>query len=129
MIEGEIVLEIIIVVSAFGLTAWLIWYSRRLERELLAEQGSESRVQDVDVAVESGFRPAFIVVKAGRPVRLNFTRREASPCGDEVVIPAFIRRVHLPLNRTVTVELTPEKPGRYEFTCDKQVCRGKLVVE
>ena len=68
-------------------------------------------------------------VKAGEPVRLNFTRREASTCGEEVVLPNFGKRAHLPENQTVAIEVTPKKPGEYEFTCGMNMYRGKLIAE
>ncbi|MDT5269613.1 MAG: hypothetical protein QOH49_1799 [Acidobacteriota bacterium] len=69
------------------------------------------------------------VAKAGRPLRLNFTRREASLCGEEVVLPEFGRRAHLPENTTVGIEITPPKAGEYEFTCGMNMYKGKLIVE
>ncbi|MBO0798081.1 MAG: cupredoxin domain-containing protein, partial [Blastocatellia bacterium] len=75
------------------------------------------------------YQPASIVVKAGLPVRLHFTRREASTCGEEVVIPAFGKRAHLPENQTVIVDVKPEAPGDYEFICGMNMYRGKLVVQ
>jgi plastocyanin domain-containing protein len=29
----------------------------------------------------------------------------------------------------VPVEIVPEKPGEYEFTCEMNTYRGKLIVE
>lgn len=86
-------------------------------------------MQEVDVTVKGGYQPASILVKSGEPVRLNFTRREASTCGEEVVLPSFGKRAHLPENQTVTVEVTPEKPGEYEFTCGMNMYRGKLIAQ
>lgn len=86
-------------------------------------------MQEVDVTVKGGYQPAAIIVKAGEPVRLNFTRREASTCGEEVVLSGFGKRAHLPENQTVAVEVTPEKPGEYEFTCGMNMYRGKLIAQ
>ena len=71
----------------------------------------------MDITVKGGYQPSSIMVKAGRPLRLNFTRRESTTCGEEVVLPEFGKRAHLPENRTAHVEIVPEKPGKYEFTC------------
>ncbi len=86
-------------------------------------------MQEVNVTVKGGYQPDTIKVKAGEPVCLNFTRREASGCGAELVLPNFDRRVRLPQDQTVSVEVTPEKPGEYEFTCGMNMYRGKLVAE
>lgn len=91
--------------------------------------GANSAVRVVEVTVQGGYEPEIIVVKAGQPVRLNFTRRESSRCGDEVVLPDFDKRAQLPENKTVGVLLMPATPGEFEFTCDMNMMRGKLVVE
>jgi plastocyanin domain-containing protein len=54
--------------------------------------------------------------------------RESTPCGEEVVLPEFGRRARLPENKTVAVEVTPERPGEYEFTCGMNMYKGKLIV-
>lgn len=61
-------------------------------------------------------------------MRVNFTRRESTPCGEEVVLPEFGRRAHLPEGRMVTVELTLGRPGVYEFTCGMNIYTGNLIV-
>ena len=86
-------------------------------------------VQEIDVTVKGGYQPATIVAKAGQLVRLNFTRRESTPCGEEVVLPHFGKRAHLPQDKTILIEVKPEKPGEYEFTCGMNMYRGKLIVE
>jgi len=129
MSEIEIFTTVAIFISAIGITLFFFWQYRRVEREVLEEKSLASEVQEANVIVERGFQPASIVVKVGRPVRLSFTRRETSACGEEVIIPAFDERIHLPVDQTIEVELMPRQPGEYEFICDKNVCRGKLIVE
>jgi plastocyanin domain-containing protein len=121
--------EIIVTLAGLAVIGWIIWYFWLWRGESVVAATGEGGVQEVDVTVKGGYQPAAIVVKAGRPVRLNFTRREATTCGEEVVIPDFGRRAHLPENQTVPIVLTPEKPGEYEFTCGMNMYRGKLIVE
>jgi len=45
------------------------------------------------------------------------------------VLSSFGKRAHLPENQTVAIEVTPEKPGEYEFTCGMNMYRGKLIVQ
>jgi len=80
-------------------------------------------------AVKGGYTPDIIVVKAGRPVRLRFTRQESSACSEMVLFPDFNRSAHLPEGEEVAVEFTPEKPGEYGFQCQMGMLRGKLIVE
>ena len=120
-----------LVVTAAGLmfVAWVVWYFWLWKGETVEVQNGASGAQEVDVTVKGGYQPASIIVAAGRPVRLNFTRREASTCGEEVVLPSFGKRAHLPQDETVTVEVLPAEPGEYEFTCGMNMYRGKLIAE
>jgi len=121
--------QIIVTLSGLAVIAWIVWYFWLWRGESVAAQTAAGGVQEIDVTVKGGYQPASITVKAGQPVRLNFTRREASTCGEEVVIPAFGKREHLPENQTVMVEVKPETPGEYEFTCGMSMYRGKLIAE
>ena len=45
------------------------------------------------------------------------------------MLPKVGRCAHLPENKTVGIEVTPTKPGEYEFTCGMNMYKGKLIVE
>jgi plastocyanin domain-containing protein len=120
--------QIVVTLIGFGVIGWIVWYFWLWKGEAVAAQAGAGGIQIVDVTVKGGYQPASIVVEAGRPVRLNFTRREASLCGEEVVLPEFGRRAHLPEDKTIPVEVTPEKPGEYEFTCGMNMYKGRLIV-
>lgn len=122
-------IEIIVTVAGLAIIGWIVWYFWLWQGETVTAQVQAHGRQEVEVTVKGGYQPAAIVVKAGHPVRLNFTRREASTCGEEVIIPGFGKRAHLPQNQTVSVEVVPDTPGEYEFTCGMNMYRGKLVVE
>ncbi len=109
--------------SAF--VAWFFWFS-----EKGATKASEaSGVQEADITVKGGYNPDVIVVSAGKPVRLRFTRQETAVCSEMVVFGDFGLSAKLPTGEPVTIELTPEKPGEYDFSCQMGMLRGKLIVE
>lgn len=120
--------QLIITLVGCGAIAWIVWYFWLWKGESVSAQVGAGGAQVVDVTVKGGYQPASIIAEAGRPLRLNFTRREASLCGEEVVLPEFGRRAHLPENKTVPVEIVPEKPGEYEFTCGMNMYHGKIIV-
>ena len=106
--------------------AWFFWGPRRGGvRAALSSSG----YQEAMVLVKGGYTPDVIVVRQGRPVRLNFRREETAACSEVVVLPAFGKSTRLPEGETVAVEFLPEQPGEYEFACQMGMLRGKLVVE
>jgi plastocyanin domain-containing protein len=122
-------LNLIINLTGLAIIVWIVWYFWLWKGESFMTEVSTSGTQEVDVTVKGGYQPSTIIVKAGTPLRLNFTRREASTCGEEVVLPGFGKRAHLPENRTISVDVVPEQEGEYEFTCGMNMYKGKLIVQ
>jgi plastocyanin domain-containing protein len=58
-----------------------------------------------------------------------FDRKDSSSCSEEVVFPDFGVRKFLPTGEKTTIEITPPKPGRYEFMCGMSMLRGTLIAE
>lgn len=109
-----------------GLEWWWFVFSKPKSRRATTQ---ESGIQEVTVTVDGGYEPSQIVVQAGQPVRLNFARKDPSSCLEEVRFPDFRIARELPLNQTTSIEFTPEKPGRYEFTCGMNMFRGVVDVQ
>lgn len=82
----------------------------------------------VRVRVAGGYRPDTVHGRAGEPLRIVFRREETAPCSERVVFPAFGRSAMLPAGEDVLVELLPERPGEYEFSCQMGMLRGRIVV-
>ncbi|HXH12167.1 MAG TPA: cupredoxin domain-containing protein [Alphaproteobacteria bacterium] len=90
---------------------------------------ASSGYQEALVLVKGGYTPDVIVVERGRPVRLHFRREETAACSEIVVFSDFNKSARLPTGETVAIELLPDKPGEYEFTCQMGMFRGRLIVE
>jgi plastocyanin domain-containing protein len=121
--------QIVVTVSGVALSvfiAWFFWLAPRGQTRAAAGAGG---VQEVAVTVKGGYTPDIIVVKAGQPVRLHFSRHESSACSETVLFPDFQKSASLPEGQEVTVEITPDKPGEYGFQCQMGMLRGKLIVE
>ncbi len=120
-----------IIVTIGGITlgifiAWFFWLAPRGQTRAAAVAGG---AQEVAVTVKGGYTPDVIVVKAGQPLRLHFTRQESASCSERVLFPDFNQNALLPEGQEVTLEFTPEKPGEYGFQCQMGMFRGKLIVE
>jgi plastocyanin domain-containing protein len=120
-----------LLVNGLGLAfiCWIVWYFWLWKRTSVQATDSSTGIQEIDISVQGGYSPSEIVVKAGKLVRLNFTRRESSACSEEVIFPDFGLRTHLPQGKTVTLEVTPNKPGEYEFVCGMNMLHGKLIAQ
>lgn len=121
----------IVIAAALGAIAWVNWYFFLAERAPVAatQTAAGAGPQEITVAVQGGYSPAAIRVKAGAPVRLVFDRQETSSCSEELVFPDFGVRRFLPAHQKTTIEVTPPAPGTYEFTCGMGMLRGKLIAE
>ncbi|MBW4622418.1 MAG: cupredoxin domain-containing protein [Cyanosarcina radialis HA8281-LM2] len=108
-----------------GLELWWFSIAKPKSRQATTQGG----VQEVTVTVDGGYEPSLIAVQVGQPVRLNFYRQDPSSCLEEVRFPDFHIAKELPLDRVTPIEFTPDKPGRYEFTCGMNMFRGVLEVQ
>lgn len=127
-IEQPIVNQIAVTLGGLGLIGLELWWfllSKPKSAKAIARLG----IQEVTVTVDGGYEPSLILVQAGQKVRLNFVRKDTSSCLEEVRFPDFGIAQALPLNRVTAIEFTPEKPGRYEFTCGMNMFRGVVEVQ
>ncbi|HIK19439.1 MAG TPA: cupredoxin domain-containing protein [Leptolyngbyaceae cyanobacterium M33_DOE_097] len=127
-VEQPLSNKAIVTVSGLGLIGLELWwflFSKPKSRQAT----TVGDVQEVTVTVDGGYEPSQIVVQVGQPVRLNFDRKDPSSCLEEVRFPDFHIARELPLNQTTAIEFTPDKPGRYEFTCGMNMFRGVVEVQ
>jgi plastocyanin domain-containing protein len=68
-------------------------------------------------------------VKHGKPVQLVVTRRVERTCATDIVSKDLGVDQALPLDKPVTVKLTPKKAGEYRFACAMDMIAGTLHVE
>jgi plastocyanin domain-containing protein len=120
-----------VLVTAVGLAlivAELWWFLGRQGGGVVASEG-EQGMQEITIAVDGGYSPSQIRVKAGRPVRLRFHRTDPSGCVAQVIFPDFQRTLDLPLGATTSIELLPSRPGAYPFHCGMNMVRGSIEAE
>ena len=120
--------EIGVIVGGVALIAFVLWYFFG-EREKAVAQVAGSGVQEIKVTVKGGYAPDVIVVKQGKPVRLDFFRDETSSCTEQVVFGDFGIVRDLPAYKTTPIEFTPQKSGEFTFACGMNMVRGKLIVQ
>ena len=122
--------QLVVTLAGLAAIAWVNWYffvagSRTVAAPALSGTGP----QRVGIEVKGGYSPSVIRVQAGRPVRLELHRDETSGCSEEIVLGDFGIRRYLPAHETTAVEFTPDRAGRYDFTCGMGMLHGTLIVE
>lgn len=124
----------LVILAGVAAITWVNWYFFVAGRAMVtaapsAGTGAPTGPQEQIITVDGGYSPGVVKVKAGRPVRLVFDRKDSGGCSEEVVFPDFGVRRFLPTGEKTVVEVTPPKAGRYEFTCGMSMLRGALVAE
>jgi plastocyanin domain-containing protein len=95
----------------------------------IAEGTVRDGVRVVQVTVtDEGFVPSKIKAKKGEKVRLVVTRKTNSTCAKEIVIKDQGINQPLPLDKAVTVEFTPTKPGEIRYACGMDMIAGVVFV-
>lgn len=119
-------MNILIDLAGLALIAFIVWWFW-LYRPALPVAVVHADAP-VDILVADGvYTPAEIRVPVGRPTRLRFLRRDASPCAATVQVDGLGAGAELPVGRPVEITVAPAAPGRYEFACQMRMYRGVLV--
>lgn len=116
-------LDKILVLALSGLgILFTYWFFLMKKEEAVA-------ANTVDIIVKGGYSPEVISIPTGKTTTLNFVRREANSCLEEVVLPDFKVRKYLPMNERVSIDITPQKEGTYEISCGMNMFHGKIIVK
>ena len=127
-LEQPLIVKLLVSASGVGLIGLELWWFLLSEKTAKKADIKED-TQEVTITVDGGYDPAEIIVNVGKPVRINFHRRDSSSCLEQVLIPDFNRSLDLALNQITSVEFTPQETGEYEFTCGMKMYRGKIIVD
>jgi len=120
---------IMVTVTGLVLAVFVVWYFFFSARQTASAVASAGGVQEVAITVKGGYSPDVIEVERGKPVQLSFYRDEEKSCSEELLFPDFHIRRDLPAFKTTLVELLPQQPGTFDFTCGMGMLRGHLVVK
>jgi plastocyanin domain-containing protein len=119
--------DVLVILGGIAAIVWVNWYFLVAGRQASEAVVGAGGMQEVRIRVAGGYDPAHVRVRRG-PVRLVFDRQETSGCSEEVVLPELGIRRYLPANEETVIEFTPERAGRYEFTCGMSMLRGSVTV-
>jgi plastocyanin domain-containing protein len=115
--------KVFVTISGIILIFFTYWFFFLKKREEVEASG------EIDILVRGGYSPEIISVKKGKPITLNFIREDENSCLEEVVLSDFRIKKYLPLNKKVSIQITPDKTGEYSFSCGMNMFHGKLIVK
>lgn len=84
--------------------------------------------QEARIVVDRGYRPSRIDLEAGIPATLRFERREDDPCTEMLVSELWPSAQRLAAHAETEVRFTPQRAGRYMFTCGMGMYSGELLI-
>ena len=119
----------IVTAAGLALIAFIVWFFWLKRSTGFSARKTTGGYQEAMILVKGGYTPDTIIVRSGRPVRLNFRREETASCSDKVIFADFQKSAELPTGQTVPVELMPKEPGEFGFGCPMGMFRGRLIVE
>lgn len=113
---------IVLVFSVFGI-AFTYWFFLMKRDEVV------DVTESVDIVVSGGYTPSTIQIPKDKTTKISFLRKDPSSCLEEVVLGDFKIRKFLPLNKKISIEVTPKKEGEYRFECGMNMFHGKIIVK
>ncbi len=97
---------------------------------LAAFSATQAAPRRIELKVTNqGFVPEEVKVKKGEPLELVVTRTTDQTCAKEIVVKDAGVSKELPLNKPVSIALTPQKTGELKYACGMNMLTGVLLVE
>ena len=121
--------QLIVLIAGVALIGFIGWWFFGKHAVATTEATVADQQQTVHELVKGGYSPERVVLKAGVPAVLNFTRTDPSSCLDRVVFSDFGINQALPKGETQAINIDTSKPGTYTWACGMDMFHGQLVIE
>ncbi len=116
---------IMVNLSGLLLIGFIVWWFWLYRPSATTMSGTAIRV----VVANGVYTPARLLLPANTPFKVEFLRKDKSPCAEMVQFPDLEIHKELAVDKPVTVQLPALEKGEYAFTCQMQMYRGTLVIE
>jgi len=115
--------KILVVLGGIGSIIFIYWYF------FMKKTTTVEALDSIDILVDGGYQPDKISIPYNKTTKLKFLRKDSNSCLEDVVLSDFKIKKSLPMNEKVTVEITPNKKGTFDFSCAMGMFHGKLIVK
>ena len=89
-----------VLVAGLALIDFIVWFFWLKHSTGARASQVSGCYQEAMILVKGGYTPDSIVVRAGKPVRLNFKREDTAECSDKVMVADFNKSADLPNRQT-----------------------------
>jgi plastocyanin domain-containing protein len=120
------IISLVVSIAAAGFIGWW-FFGKRQETAIVA--AVVDGTQTVEITVNGGYQPRVVQLKAGMPAKLIFDRQDPSSCLEEVQLPDFGVSQTLPVGQKTEINIGPQQPGQYKYTCGMQMFSGQVVIK
>jgi len=119
--------------NVLGLKSFTDFNTKSIQPSQNIEEGLAPIVDGKQIlkvdAYSYGYEPDYFKVQAGIPVRWEITDKGTSGCTNAIISKGlFDEEISLVPGETSVKEFTPEKPGKYKFSCWMGMISGIIEV-
>lgn len=112
------------ILGAILIAAIIYWFWLYKPKQIQTDNNT------VTIVVDNGvYQPGNIKVAANKQVTLTFNRKDSAPCAETVVFPELDISKSLAMGDDNKITLPALKAGEYDFHCQMQMYKGKLIAE
>lgn len=114
--------KIFVSVIGIGIIGAIFWFFFGKKEEAVTAGSA------LTISVDGGYKPDIIRLKKGQKTTLTFTRTDPNTCLEDFYIPDFKIKEYFPMNKPVSISLTPPSKGTFGFHCGMNMYHGKIQV-
>ncbi len=115
--------KIIITSIGAGIIAVIYWFFFSKKDE--AVEATDA----LTIIVDGGYKPSTVKINKNKSVTLTFLRKDPTACLEEVFFPDYKIKEYLPLNKPVTITLSPPHSAKSGFHCSMNMFHGKIILK
>lgn len=104
------------------------FFFEKKSREAGSRSAGEEAKDTWTITVDGGYKPNVINIPKDKPATLTFIRKDANSCLEEIVFPDYKIKEYLPLNKEVTITLSPPHSTASGFHCGMNMFHGRIEV-
>lgn len=121
-----------LIVTTIGILSiisiYWFFFGKKVERSGIPLSGKKGADDSITIRVEGGYSPSRLRIQKGKKTTLIFIRKDANSCLEELVLPDFKIKKYLPMHTPVSIVLSPERSGRFDFHCGMNMFHGSIEV-